>query len=121
MGRSVMADISGIRIAVLTLSDNTAYYNAGSAALVLVLIALAIGGFLWWRLRRNRLRGLPTSPQNSYEENIPLTESSELEYPPEEPRSRKGKERALSLPSKEEIFRVDDSDDEDTRTPRTGH
>lgn len=66
------------------------------------------------------MRGLPQSPPNGYEENIPLTESNELDDQPEEFRSRKGKERATTLASKEDIFRVDDSDDEDARTPRTG-
>lgn len=105
-----------------------AYYNAGSAALVLLLIAIVIGGFLWWRFRRNRLRGLPGTPPNggAYEEHIPLTESSELEehdsYRPNGGNGHgngKGKERATEYTPKEEIFRVDDSDDEDARTPRS--
>jgi carboxypeptidase D len=66
------------------------------------------------------MRGLPRSPPDGFEENIPLTESSELDEQQEEFRLRKGKERATALASREEIFRVDDSDDEDARTPRTG-
>lgn len=97
-----------------------AYYNAGSAALILVLIALAIGGFLWWRTRRSRLRGLPQGGAEGHqEEYIPLTGSAELDEA-EEPHSRKGKQRAMSLTPKEDIFRVNDSDDEDNKTPRTG-
>ena len=71
-----------------------------------------------------RLPGTP--PRGAYEENIPLTESGEFEEPDEDrgrrgegPGRRKGKERAAERTPKEEIFRVDDSDDEDTRTPRT--
>lgn len=107
-----------------------AYYNAGSAALVLVLIALAIGVFLWWRRRKNRLTGLLRSPRVGGEESIPLTESNghyadaerEIETK-EEFLSRKGKERASNRglsPAKDVIFRVtDDSDDEDG--PRGSH
>lgn len=91
---------------------------------MLVLIAVVIGAFLWWRARRNRLRGLPRSPPNGREENIPLTESADLHDGDGDDagafRSRKGKERATEYTPKEEIFRVDDSDDEDTKTPRTG-
>lgn len=105
-----------------------AYYNAGSAALVLVCIALAIGGFLWWRRRKNRLSGLPRSPRGEFEESIPLTQSEgpyadgDRDDGRETIMSRKGKERATDMTptqSKEVIFRVtDDSDDEDSRSPR---
>ena len=111
-----------------------AYYNAGSAALVLVLIAAVIGAFLWWRSRRARRLGLGRSPPHrtrGFEEHIPLTErSAELDDLPPSRDERdehegtfrgrgKGKERATEYTPKEEIFRVDDSDDEDTKTPRT--
>ncbi|KAK7696265.1 hypothetical protein QCA50_000918 [Cerrena zonata] len=108
-----------------------AYYNAGSAALVLVLIALLIGGFLYWRSRKGGLRGLPLSSHGNLrnEESIPLREaedhdgSSTLVGGDDEGgmrRSRKGKERAraYSPTPKEEIFGVGDSDDEDGRSPR---
>jgi len=92
-----------------------AYYNAGSAALVLILILLAIGTFIRCRIRRRSLR-LPSS-RNNEEESIPLTTSISRHDEPvedeDEPlRSRKGKERAheaLGPP----IFDVGDDDDEE--------
>ncbi|KAI6040441.1 Alpha/Beta hydrolase protein [Pisolithus marmoratus] len=54
-----------------------AYYNAGSAVLILLLIAIAIGVCIWCRLRRRPIQLLrPTSNEVS-EENIPLTSTSE--------------------------------------------
>ena len=97
----------------------SAYYNAGSAALVLLLIAIVVGAFIWWRSRRSRLRGLPGSTENGFglgEESIPLTQNGHSHDAPDEdeaPQQPKGKERATTLPPKEEIFRVDDSDEED--------
>ncbi|KAI0660702.1 alpha/beta-hydrolase [Cubamyces menziesii] len=102
-----------------------AYYNAGSAALVLVLIAVLVGAFLWWRSRRRNisLRGLPFS---SREENIPLTTSAREDQDDNDKdedggrfRSRKGKEKASSAPEEEAIFDVG-SDDEDERSPAAG-
>ena len=82
-----------------------------------MLIAVLVGAFLWWRSRRRNisLRGLPFS---SREENIPLTQNGESYEPPDDenrpiPREPKGKERTTTLTPKEEIFRVEDSDDED--------
>ncbi len=90
---------------------------------MLVLIAVAVGGFLWWRSRRNRQRGgglsLPT-----HEESIPLNsaiarrdrDGDEDEAPAFRP--RKGKERAGTLQEEEAIFDVGNtSDDEDERSP----
>ncbi|KAI9513301.1 alpha/beta-hydrolase [Russula earlei] len=90
-----------------------AYYNAGSAAIVLVLILGALGAVFWCRFRRRRLLGL-RSPKNE-EEHIPLTQS----LPTEEGRDsldngisiRKGKERALEV-DRSPIFDVGDSDEE---------
>ncbi|KAI9467108.1 alpha/beta-hydrolase [Lactarius psammicola] len=48
-----------------------AYYNAGSAAVVLVLIVAALGTVFWCRVRKRRLQGLPVS--RNEEEYIPLT------------------------------------------------
>jgi carboxypeptidase D len=93
-----------------------AYYNAGSAAIVLVLILAVLGTVLWYRIRRRRLHGLPISKNE--EENIPLTQS----LPAEDGDSlddrgmsiRKGKRRAHEAgPSP--IFDVGDSDEEGER------
>ncbi|KZT71626.1 alpha/beta-hydrolase [Daedalea quercina L-15889] len=104
-----------------------AYYNAGSAAMVLAVISIFIGGFLWWRYRRSRLRGLPVSTESTAEENIPLassmTEANGHGDGDEETRFKqtKGKERAQDedLPDEGAIFSIA-GDDEDLRTPRTG-
>ncbi|KAI0691379.1 alpha/beta-hydrolase [Cytidiella melzeri] len=105
-----------------------AYYNAGSAALVLFLIALAIGGFLWWRRYRSRRSGgLLKSPRGAgLEESIPLTQNGDSHYVDAERRERynddssedvgrlrKGKGRAMELTPQETIFRVDDESDEE--------
>ncbi|OBZ70493.1 Pheromone-processing carboxypeptidase KEX1 [Grifola frondosa] len=90
-----------------------AYYNAGSAALVLVLIGVVVGAFLWWRSRRQKLHGLPLSTK---EENIPLNTSMVQGDDQDDDavfRLRKGKERAAPLEN-EAIFDVG-SDDEDEK------
>jgi carboxypeptidase D len=90
-----------------------AYYNAGSAALVLILIFLAIGTFLWCRIRRNRLR-LPAGNREHGDEEIPLRSAMATQEDEEDtPRKRKGKERALDEPEGPPIFDVGDSDDEE--------
>lgn len=99
---------------------HAAYYNAGSATIVLVLIAVAVGGFLWWRSRRNRMRGGLSLP--THEESIPLNSAIGRRDRDEdgEPafRPRKGKERAGTLEEEEAIFDVGNtSDDEDERSP----
>jgi len=105
-----------------------AYYNAGSAALVLVIIGVLIGGFLWWRFRkgggRRSLGGLslPISTRERDEESIPLTTNGHGNGEDDEQfRQRlgngKGKERA-SLTPHEEIFGVGDDEDDESRSPR---
>jgi len=90
-----------------------AYYNAGSAALVLVLILVVLGTVLWCRFRKRRLHGLPI-PKNE-EEHIPLTQSLSAEDDAEssdnENRMRKGKERARES-SPAPIFDVGDLDED---------
>ena len=99
---------------------NPAYYNAGSAALVLLLVLLVIGTFVWCRLRRKRVQ----LPFSQVEESIPLNSSIRRDGGEEEEeedvvRQRKGKERsregggAVFPPLAEPIFDVGDSDDED--------
>ena len=85
-----------------------AYYNAGSAALVLLLVLLAIGAFFWCRIRSRRR----VSQVRLEEESIPLHSSMGDEGFRQRP--GKGKERALGDASeREEMFAVADSDDED--------
>ncbi|KAK0491510.1 alpha/beta-hydrolase [Armillaria novae-zelandiae] len=89
-----------------------AYYNAGSAALVLVLIFIVVVGFLWCRMRNKRKLRLPMN-NRSEEESIPLNASMADENGDEGAyRQRKGKERALE-PSEPPIFELGDSDEED--------
>jgi len=90
-----------------------AYYNAGSAAIVLVLIVAALGTVFWCRVRKRRLQGLPTS--RNEEEYIPLTHDlPNSSDPPDnrEFRARKGKERAHETGSPP-LFDVGDSDEDD--------
>jgi len=84
------------------------YYNTGSTVLVLLLIAIAVGGCIWFRLRRRPVQ-LYTNPA---EESIPLT-TSRTDGFDDEPsnRKRKGKERATTE-EEEPIFDVGDDDDE---------
>lgn len=87
----------------------SAYYNAGSAALVLLLIFLAIGVFFWCRIRSRRR----ISQVRLEEESIPL-HSNLSDDEGFRQRAGKGKERALGDASeREEMFAVADSDDED--------
>ncbi|KAJ3576241.1 hypothetical protein NP233_g575 [Leucocoprinus birnbaumii] len=96
-----------------------AYYNAGSAALVLLLVFIAIGTFVWCRMRRRRVQLPPNGPGGDDEESIPLTTSvmnghgrrgSVDEENGDVTRSRKGKEKAV-------VFDVgsDEEDEEDYR------
>lgn len=109
-----------------------AYYNAGSAALVLVLIFAAVGAWVWWiKRRRGQGKGglhLPTSLRGEEEEHIPLNpagvERSGLSSAREvsengnghssltRAASLKGKEREV-VSSSEAIFDVGDSDEDD--------
>ena len=113
-----------------------AYYNAGSAALVLVLVVLVVGTFFWCRVRRRRSAGVSLSQRAGEEEEaIPLTRSnpdfsrSQVDlhgngdgngYDNLQPRNGgKGKGRALRSPSPspaEQIFDVGDSDDEEEKS-----
>ena len=90
-----------------------AYYNAGSAALVLVVVFLIIGTFIWCRLRRRRVQ----LPITRTEENIPLTSSlreNGLDEDDNSSRKRKGKAREESEPLADPpIFEVGDSDEEE--------
>jgi len=97
-----------------------AYYNAGSAALVLVLIALAVGLFFWIRSRRQQRQAVHIGRDDA-EENIPLNSHrapSPNGHPFEDEdasyrRKAKGKGRAVMENNGESIFHVGDSDGED--------
>lgn len=95
--------------------SNTAYYNAGSAAIVLVLIFGVIGAVFWCRIRGRRLRGLPIT--GNEEEHIPLTQNQPTVENGDSLDSndfsiRKGKERAQGVePTR--LFDVGDSDEEE--------
>ncbi|KXN89504.1 Pheromone-processing carboxypeptidase KEX1 [Leucoagaricus sp. SymC.cos] len=105
-----------------------AYYNAGSAALVLLLVFLAIGTFIWCRMRRRRVQLPSNDPGGDDEESIPLNTSvgnghgmnghgqrgSDDEDNEDSVGSRKGKERAI-------VFNVgtDDEDDEESYSHRS--
>ena len=101
--------------------DFAAYYNAGSATLVLILIFIAIGFFIWYRIRRNRGVQLPTLHQDQVEETIPLTGRGANKGEDEDEEvmdRRKGKERLLERepepePEGSSIFNVEDSEDEE--------
>lgn len=95
-----------------------AYYNAGSAALVLVVVFLIIGTFIWCRLRRRRVQ----LPITRTEENIPLTSSLRDNGSDEDTsRKRKGKAREESEPLADPpIFEVGDSDEEEYHSSSAG-
>ena len=100
-----------------------AYYNAGSATLVLILIFIAIGVFIWYRIRRNKGVHLPTAHQDQVEEEtIPLTRRGAANEGEDEDegvmQQRKGKERLREPEPEPElaespIFNVGDSEDEE--------
>lgn len=105
-------NVSLIRLSLLSKTLETdaipclAYYNAGSAALVLLLVLLAIGTFVWCRMRRRRVQLPSNGPSGDDEESIPLNTSigngmnghgrrGSGEEDGEVMRSRKGKEKAV--------------------------
>ena len=97
-----------------------AYYNAGSATLVLILISIVIAFFIWYRIRRNRVQLPPHQDQVEQEETIPLTRRGRNEDEDEEVmQQRKGKDRLREPEPERElatgspIFNVGDSDDEE--------
>ena len=92
-----------------------AYYNAGSAALIFILIALAIGLFIYFRKRRETPKGVSLSRESDFpEETIPLQQGNGEQ---ELGRRRKGKAREVydESPSAgaggDPIFDVGDDED----------
>ncbi|KAJ3480480.1 hypothetical protein NLJ89_g12275 [Agrocybe chaxingu] len=98
-----------------------AYYNAGSAALVLVLVFVVIGTFVWCRLRKKRVQ----LPFSQAEESIPLNSALRRENgdDSEDDVSKKGKgkqrQRVDETQADPPIFDVGDSDDEDYKHTST--
>ncbi|KAG9086035.1 Cell death protease [Ceratobasidium sp. 370] len=96
-----------------------AYYNAGSAALILVLILAFIGIFLFWRSRRTKAQGrvnLPT--EDDREERIPLSTNVGGMASRDDFREREERHRGKRDEEGEPIFDVGDdsgSEDEEAR------
>jgi len=91
-----------------------AYYNAGTATLVFLLVAVGLGAYLWYRLRKRRVQ--LSREAGDTEENIPLKSTTdedvdELETE-ESRRKRKGKERAIDDDEGTPIFDVGEAEDE---------
>lgn len=91
-----------------------AYYNAGTATLVFLLVAVGLGTYLWYRLRKRRVQ--LSREAGDTEENIPLKSTTdedvdELETE-ESRRRRKGKERAIDDDEGTPIFDVGEAEDE---------
>ncbi|KAI6152409.1 alpha beta-hydrolase [Pisolithus tinctorius] len=97
-----------------------AYYNAGSAVLILLLIAVAIGVCIWCRLRRRPIQLLRQTSNRASEENIPLTRTLDPDSEEVLHRNFKGKERATE---DEEVGTAifDVGDDEDYHTDNSHH
>jgi carboxypeptidase D len=106
-----------------------AYYNAGSAALILVLISLAIGVFFFCRSRRRRgggvrLRPAPPPRDDDYghEERIPLRQAGLNEAndraigDPDGDNSYEGKGKGKAVEEDNTLFEVG-SDEEEERRP----
>jgi len=91
-----------------------AYYNAGTAALIFLLVAIGIGVCLWYRLRKRRVQLWKGAGDT--EENIPLKSTSEGDLDDldseQTQRKRKGKERAIEMDEGEPIFGVGNADED---------
>lgn len=85
-----------------------AYYNAGSAVLVLLLIAIAIGLCIWCRLRRRAVQFSRVPLGETSEENIPLNSASGGDGTFR--RKSKGKQRAVENEEGVTVFDVGDDD-----------
>lgn len=91
-----------------------AYYNAGTAALVFLLVVIGLGVCLWCRLRKRRVQ--LAKEAGDTEEYIPL--KSTLEGDADDldseqvQRKRKGKERANEDDEGTPIFDVGDADED---------
>lgn len=91
-----------------------AYYNAGTAALVVLLIVIALGVCIWCRLRKRRIQ--LSSKGGDMEENIPLQSTFEGDGDGLDSefvqRQRKGKARAIEDDEGTPIFDVGEADED---------
>lgn len=121
MWEGVLLFISGLCV-LFKKSDRflLAYYNAGSAAAILLLIFAALGSFVYCRYRRRPLwLGSFSQSQTAKmgadgEESVPLNRINEDDE--EVFTRRKGKERAVEAEegeARETIFGVGDSDEDE--------
>ena len=116
MGRYASPNASTIANSYLSCA---AYYNAGSVALFVIIVACLISLCLWCRLRHRRVG---PSKINIAEENIPLNSTStEYEYDEGIGRKRKGKERATEHELSTAIFDVGEDEDEDEHRKTDEH
>lgn len=91
-----------------------AYYNAGTAALVFLLIAIGVGMCIWCRFRKRRVQ--LSRRDDDMEENIPLQSASEGDgddvAAKHVQRKRKGKERVIEENEGTPIFGVGEADED---------
>lgn len=87
------------------------YYSAGTAALLVLLVVIGVGGYIWYRLRQRRIL---LSQKGDTEEHIPLQAAFEVDQLDSElaQRKGKGKERAMKADEGTPIFDVGEVDED---------
>lgn len=113
---------STLGLILLPGADGTAWYNAGSAILILLILCSIVGLYFYFRRRgpihaKRGIVGLPAD-RNDDAERVPLgSERLELDdLEDRERRHRKGKSRMLDEEERgETVFALGDEEDEDER------